>query len=200
MKGRDARESDQRRRSLVEEGPVNEHTSTGIGDQGRVADVRLRDVTQDDLPVLFEQQLDPEANYMAAFTSRDPADRDAFMAHWARILADETIVKQIILAEGQVAGNIGSFLDEGRREVGYWLGKEFWGRGIATRALAAFLQMIPERPLYARVATDNVGSLRVLQKCGFTICDKDKGFASARGAEIEEYVLILRARDASEEG
>jgi RimJ/RimL family protein N-acetyltransferase len=160
-----------------------------------VGDVRLRVVTEADLPILFEQQLDPKANHMAAFTSRDPTDRDAFMAHWARILADESTVNRTILADGQVAGSIVSYLDEGRREVGYWLGKEFWGRGIATCALAALLEQILERPLYARVATDNAGSLRVLQKCGFIICGTDKGFANARGAEIEEYILALRATD-----
>lgn len=167
---------------------------------GVTGDVRLRDVTAGDLATLFEQQLDPEANYMAAFVFRDPTDRDAFMAQWARILGDETIFKQTILVDGQVAGNIGSFVHAGRREVGYWIGKDYWGRGIATRALRAFLDHVKERPLYAGVAKDNVASLRVLQKCGFTICGEDKGFAGARGMEIEEYLLVLQAGERRDEG
>ncbi|HEY7341218.1 MAG TPA: GNAT family N-acetyltransferase [Ktedonobacterales bacterium] len=156
-------------------------------------DIVLRDVIDDDLPIFFEQQLDPDANYMAAFTSRDPTDRDAFMAHWARIRADATTVNQTVLLDGQVAGSVASFEDFGQPEVTYWLGREFWGKGIATRALAAFLEYQTTRPIYARAAKDNAASLRVLQKCGFVITGEDKGYANARGEVIEEYILTLAA-------
>lgn len=154
-------------------------------------DIVLRDVTDDDLPIFFEQQRDPDANYMAAFTSRDPTDRDAFMAHWARIRADQTIINRTVVCDGQVAGSVASFGDFGQLEVTYWLGREFWGRGIATQALTAFLAYQTTRPIYARAAKDNAASLRVLQKCGFVITGEDKGFANARGQEIEEYLLTL---------
>jgi RimJ/RimL family protein N-acetyltransferase len=157
-------------------------------------EVILRDVSDEDLPIFFEQQLDPGANYMAAFTSRDPSDREAFMAHWSRIRADDTTTNQTILYDGQVAGNIASFSVFGEPEVCYWLGKAFWGKGIATRALAAFLRQIQTRPLYARAAKDNLASVRVLQKCGFAITGEDKGFAYARGQDVEEYVLTLEAQ------
>ncbi|HKW21825.1 MAG TPA: GNAT family N-acetyltransferase [Ktedonobacterales bacterium] len=156
-------------------------------------DIVLRDVTDDDLPIFFEQQRDPDANYMAAFTSRDPSDRDAFMAHWARIRADETIINRTVVYDGQVAGSVASFEDAGQLEVTYWLGREFWGKGIATRALAALLEYQTTRPIYARAAKDNAASLRVLQKCGFVITGEDKGYANARGEVIEEYLLTLAA-------
>jgi RimJ/RimL family protein N-acetyltransferase len=156
-------------------------------------DILLRDVTQDDLAIFFEQQLDPEANYMAAFTAKDPADRQAFMAHWTRILGDETITKETILFDGQVAGHVVSFEQFGTPEVSYWIGREFWGKGIATRALSELLGHVKVRPLYARAAKDNIASLRVLQKCGFTIAGEDRGFANARGAEVEEFILVLGA-------
>ncbi|WP_164011409.1 GNAT family N-acetyltransferase [Pyxidicoccus trucidator] len=159
---------------------------------GRGADVVLRDVTEADLSVFFEQQLDADANRMAAFTSRDPADRGAFMAHWARILGDAGIIKKTILVEGQVAGHVSSFEMLGHREVTYWLGRSFWGQGLATRALSALLEHEKVRPLHARAAKDNLGSLRVLEKCGFVITGEDKGFANARGAETEEFILVLR--------
>jgi RimJ/RimL family protein N-acetyltransferase len=130
----------------------------------------LRDVTDADLPVLFEQQLEPEATAMAAFPSRD---REAFMAHWATILADETVLTRAIEVDGEVAGNVVSFLHDGKREVGYWIGKEYWGRGIASRALAEFLTHDATRPLYAHVARHNLGSMRVLEKCGFARCGED---------------------------
>jgi RimJ/RimL family protein N-acetyltransferase len=163
-------------------------------------DIVLRDVTDDDLPIFFEQQRDPDANYMAAFTSRDPNDRDAFMAHWARIRADETIITRTVLCDGQVAGSVASFEDFGQLEVTYWLGREFWGKGIATRALASLLAAQTTRPIHARVAKDNAASLRVLQKCGFVITGEGSGFANARGQETEEYMLTLAAdaRDASD--
>ena len=154
----------------------------------------LRDVLSDDLPIFFEQQLNQEANYMAAFTAKDPTDQEAFMAHWQRILADKTVILQTILFNGQVAGSVSSFEDEGRPEVTYWLGKEYWGKGIATWALKEFLVHHNQtRPMYARVAKDNLGSHRVLEKCGFTIISEAKGFANARGQEIEELLLELEA-------
>jgi RimJ/RimL family protein N-acetyltransferase len=154
----------------------------------------LRAVVQDDLSIFFQQQLDPEANFMAAFTAKDPTDREAFTAHWGRILADPTVIVQTIVCDGQVLGSVLSYEDEGKPEVSYWLGKEYWGRGFATRALSAFLARgNPSRPIYARVAKDNPGSRRVLEKCGFTVIDEAKGFANARGKEIEELLLELRA-------
>jgi RimJ/RimL family protein N-acetyltransferase len=152
----------------------------------------LRKVVSDDLPIFFGYQLDPEANYMAAFTAKDPSNREAFMAHWRRILADETTNNQTILFNGQVAGSVSSYEEEGKPEVTYWIGKAYWGKGIATWALQEFLtEHNKTRPIYARVAKDNLGSRRVLEKCGFTIVGESKGFANARGQEIEEWLLEL---------
>jgi RimJ/RimL family protein N-acetyltransferase len=159
---------------------------------GPVEQVTLREVTEDDLPVFFANQLDPEAGRMAAFTARDPSDRDAFMAHWAKIMASDDKINRTILVDGRVAGYIVCFEWHGRREVGYWLGREFWGRGIATRALAQLLDIVKERPLYASAARDNAGSIRVLEKCGFVLTGYARGFANARGEEIEEAVMELR--------
>jgi RimJ/RimL family protein N-acetyltransferase len=158
-------------------------------------DLQLRDVQADDLEIFFRYQLDPDALYMAAFTWKDPSDRDAFNARWEKILADRTILIQTILYEGQVAGSVLSYRMEGEPEVSYWLGKEFWGKGIATWALGEFLEFDRSRPMYARVAKDNLASLRVLQKCGFVIQGEDKGFANARGKEVEEYILVLNVED-----
>jgi RimJ/RimL family protein N-acetyltransferase len=154
-------------------------------------EIQLRAVTEADLPTLFEQQLDPVANQMAAFTARNPADREAFLAHWARILSDDTITKKTILFEGQIAGYLVIFHQEGIPEVGYWIGRDYWGRGIATRALAKFLTQVDVRPLYAHVAKDNIASLRVLEKCGFEITGEGIWFSNARGGEVEEFILKL---------
>jgi RimJ/RimL family protein N-acetyltransferase len=150
-------------------------------------DVILRDVTESDLPIFFEQQLDPDATEMAAFPARD---REAFMAHWAKIMADDSVILKTILFDGQVAGNIVGFEMSGKREVGYWIGKEYWGKGIATRALTAFLDEVKTRPLYAYVAKHNVGSRRVLEKCGFTVEGQDT-FSNASGEVVEQFVLKL---------
>ena len=152
----------------------------------------LRDVVHADLPIFFENQLDPEANYMAAFTAKDPTNQEAFTAHWHRILAYETVIIKTITFDGQVAGSVSSYEDEGKPEVTYWLGKEYWGKGIATAALTEFLTHHNKtRPIYARVAKDNLGSRRVLEKCGFAIIGESRGFANARGQEIEEFLLEL---------
>jgi hypothetical protein len=95
--------------------------------------VLLRDVAGGDLPMFFEHQRDPAANRMAGFP---PRDRDAFLAHWKKVLADGNIIKKTILFDGRVAGNVVSFENRGEREVGYWIGREYWGRGVATEALS----------------------------------------------------------------
>lgn len=136
---------------------------------GRVA---LREVHDEDLPIFYEQQLDPEAAAMAAFP---PRDRETFMAHWARILADPTVIVRTVVADGEVAGNLVCWKHDGERKVGYWIGKPFWGRGIATRALSTFLREVTERPLHAHVARHNVASRRVLAKCGFVEAGGDEG-------------------------
>ena len=157
-----------------------------------IVDITLRDVTMADLSIFFEQQLDPDANYMAAFTRKDPADRDGFMLHWGKVLADKGITIKTILFQGRVVGSVLSHGWFGEPEISYWLGKEYWGKGVATQALSEFLDIVKARPLYARVVKDNIASLRVLEKCGFTISGEDKGFANARGEEVEELILVLR--------
>jgi RimJ/RimL family protein N-acetyltransferase len=130
------------------------------------ARVHLRDVTDEDIAVFFDHQRDPEANAMSAFAARD---RDEHVAHWSKIRRDGSCVTKTIVAEGDVAGNIGSWMQDGHREIGYWIGKEFWGRGIATAAVRAFVGVVTERPLFAWVAEHNVGSVKVLEKCGFVV-------------------------------
>jgi RimJ/RimL family protein N-acetyltransferase len=153
--------------------------------------VTLRDVLESDLDIFFIQQQDPQANYMAAFTTENPADENAFTIKWAKILGAKTFLNQTILYNDQVAGHISHFEQSGKTEITYWLGREFWGQGVATRALGLFLELAEKRPLYARAAKDNIASTRVLQKNGFTIIDEDKGYANARGEDVEEYILIL---------
>ncbi len=124
----------------------------------------LRNVTDDDLPIFFEHQRDEAAQRMAAFRGRE---REAFLAHWrSNVLRPENLT-QTIVVDGAVAGYVGSWTQDGQRLVAYWVGREHWGKGVATRALSEFLGLEPARPLHAWVAVQNVGSVRVLEKCGF---------------------------------
>lgn len=163
-----------------------------VGKDPLTKDVLLRDVTESDLPIFFEQQMDPAANQMAAFPARD---RDAFTTHWAKILGDETVIIKTILFDGNVAGNVGSWEKSGERLVGFWIGRKYWGKGIATKALSEFLGQVKVRPLHAYVAKHNIASLRVLEKCRFTISGEDKGSSSAGGDDVEEFILTLRASE-----
>jgi RimJ/RimL family protein N-acetyltransferase len=151
-------------------------------------EVSLRDVTENDLRIFFEHQLDPEANRMAAFPARD---RDAFVAHWKRILGDDTITKKTVLFDGRVAGNVVSFEQDGKLEVGYWIARRYWGKGVATSALSAFLSLVRVRPLYAHVAKHTFASIRVLEKCGFEISAEDTGPSDVPGGEVEGFALVL---------
>ena len=136
----------------------------------QASDIRLRHVEAGDIEIFYDQQLDPEATAMAAFPARD---REAHVAHWNKILKDAGNITRTIVAAGQVAGNLGSWVQDEQREIGYWIGKAHWGRGVATTALEQFLQIVDERPLYAWVARHNSGSRRVLEKCGF-LFDRDE--------------------------
>ncbi|MGN9912871.1 GNAT family N-acetyltransferase [Phytohabitans sp. LJ34] len=156
-----------------------------------VGDVALRPIVDADMDALFAQMRDPESVHMAAFTARDPADRAAFDAHMARLRASPDVTQRAITSDGRLVGSIGSWVMEGDTEVTYWIDRAFWGQGVASRALALFLEGIETRPVYARAASDNAGSLRVLQKAGFTVIGTETAYAPARRAEIEETILRL---------
>ncbi|MGK2963834.1 MAG: GNAT family N-acetyltransferase [Gemmatimonadaceae bacterium] len=149
--------------------------------------VSLRDVKESDLATFYEQQLDPEATRMSAFPSRD---WDAFTAHWAKIMTSTSGTTQTVIFDGSVAGHIACWQDSGENLVGYWIGREYWGRGIATAALSEFLQSVPNRPLVARVAKHNIASIRVLEKCGFTSVGEEE-LTAADGSHGMEYILML---------
>ena len=153
--------------------------------------VSLRPMEDSDLDAIFQQTADPESVRMAAFTAGDQADRAAFLDRISRIRADTNVWHRVIDVDGAVAGTIGSFRVDDRREVTYWVDRTQWGRGIASAALRILLAEIDERPLYARAASDNVGSLRVLEKAGFRRVGVNRGFAPGRGEEIEETILRL---------
>jgi RimJ/RimL family protein N-acetyltransferase len=149
--------------------------------------VILREVIDSDLPIFFEHQRDPEAVRMAAFCSRE---HEAFMTHWAKLRRTPSNIIRTIVVDGQVTGNIGSWSAEERRLIGYWIGREFWGRGVATAALAAFVAEVKERPLHAFVARHNVGSIRVLEKCQFVPSpEHDPSTAGEDGVHEVLYML-----------
>ena len=156
-----------------------------------VTEVALRPIEDSDLDALFEQMRDPESVRMAAFTAEDPDDRAAFDAHMARVRALPEVINRVVTVDGRLVGSIASFVIEGDAEVTYWIDRSFWGQGIASRALALLMESVPVRPVFARVASDNLGSLKVLQKAGFAITGTVVSFANARNAEIEETILRL---------
>jgi RimJ/RimL family protein N-acetyltransferase len=128
---------------------------------------------------------------MAAFTADDPADRHAFLSHMSRLRADPTVVQRAIDADRTIAGTIGSFRVDDQTEVTYWIDRALWGRGIASAALQSLLAITTERPLFARAASDNAASLRVLEKAGFRRIGVNRDFARGREDEIEETILRL---------
>ncbi|MGX7675851.1 GNAT family N-acetyltransferase [Plantactinospora sp. DSM 117369] len=153
--------------------------------------VALRPVRDADLDVLFAQSRDPASVRMAAFTVDDPDDRAAFDARLARLRASADVVLRAVTWNSALVGSIGSFVVDGDTEITYWIDRAAWGRGIASAALALLLDLVTVRPLHARVASDNAGSLRVLRKAGFEVVGVETSFANARQAEIEETLLRL---------
>jgi len=151
-------------------------------------DVHLRDVIEEDLPTFFADQRDPDAVRMAAFRSRD---WEPFITHWKKILDDNTCITRTVVLDGRVAGNVVCWGDPAERKVGYWIGRQFWGKGVATEALSQFLKLATTRPLYAYVAKHNVASLRVVQKCGFVITGEVEGPSGGKAEPVREVILRL---------
>ena len=151
--------------------------------------ITLRTVTDADLDALFDLMRDPETVWMAAFTPDDPDDRPAFDAHMARVRSSPDSTLRAVTCNGQLVGTISAFVLDGQTEVTYWIDRAAWGRGIASRALELLMDLVPVRPLHARAASGNVGSLRVLQKSGFKIIGTEKSFAPGRNSTIEETIL-----------
>ena len=141
--------------------------------------ISLRLPLETDLPILFEQQLDPAATAMAAFPSRD---RGPFMLHWEKIMNDKAVTIRVIVYKGKIAGHLVCWKQNYEQEVGYWLGREFWGKGIGSAALAEFLKIVKIRPLYAHVVNHNIGSRRILEKCGFELLNEHD----------REFILMLK--------
>ncbi|WP_203816649.1 GNAT family N-acetyltransferase [Paractinoplanes ferrugineus] len=151
----------------------------------------LRAMIDTDLDPLFAMMRDPESMRMAAFVGRDPDNRELFEAHLSRLRANPEVTYRVITQDGAVAGMISSWVTDGETEITYWVDRAFWGQGIASAALTLFLQVVRSRPIHARAAADNRGSLRVLEKAGFKQVNTEISYAEGRHAEIEEAVLIL---------
>ena len=150
--------------------------------------IELRDVTDDDLPILFEFQRDPASNVMADVA---PRDDEAFQARWKELRSDSNALVKIITVEETVVGVVLSFIRKGVRELGYWIGRDYWGRGLASRAVAAFLPYDSQRPLTAIVVKDNLRSLRVVEKNGFIRTGEVVDTSWYSGGQIELWILTL---------
>ncbi len=154
-------------------------------------DIKLKPTKVSDLDILFQFQLDKEGGYLAAFMPKDPTDKSAYLSKHKKLIADPTVNIQTILFDNIIVGSIAKFVMEGDTEITYWIDRNYWGQGIATKALKEFLSIETSRPIFGRVAFDNFGSQKILEKCGFVKIRADKGFANARQTEIEEFIYKL---------
>jgi ribosomal-protein-alanine N-acetyltransferase len=153
--------------------------------------ITLRATEVNDLDALFNFQSDEEAGYMAAFVNENWQDKDAYLAKWNKLLADETIKIRTVLLDNKVVGSVLIWQLMGEPQISYGLGRAFWNKGVATNALQQFLAIFPDRPLFGRAAFDNIASMKVLAKCGFKKINEEKSYAHARGKEIDEMVFVL---------
>lgn len=153
--------------------------------------ITLRKSIASDLELFYQNQADEEANFMAAFTSKDPYNKEAYIKKWTRLMTDSTVHMQTILLENKAVGCVVKFVMGGDADITYALDKQHWGKGITTEAVKQFLEIERTRPLYGRVANDNYGSQKILEKTGFKRIGTNTDFANARGTEIEEYIYRL---------
>jgi len=154
-------------------------------------EIRLMPTVQQDLEHFFEFQLNEEASWLAAFMPKDQFDKAAYLARYSAFLSDPTINMHTIMINDTIVGSVSKYEMRGEAEITYWIDRDYWGRGIAHTALKNFLKIETMRPIFGRVAFDNIGSQKVLEACGFARIGTDRGFASARQAEIEEFIYKL---------
>ena len=157
----------------------------------RKLDISLRATEISDLDILFQFQLDKEGVFLAAFMPANYTNKIAYIEKYTKLINDPTLNNQTIIFDNNIVGSIAKFVMQGDTEITYWIDRKFWGQGIATNALKLFLQIEQTRPIFGRVAFDNFGSQKVLEKNGFMKTGTDKGFASARQTEIEESIYKL---------
>ncbi len=157
--------------------------------------VTIRPVAAGDAELVFVLESDEVGADMLAFLPRAPGDRAAFDEAWERYTTRPDIVFRVVEVDGAFAGYVLSFVieeaGEPEREVGYWIDRVYWGRGVASAALALLLDEVAERPLWGRVAGDNVGSRRVLEKAGFVRASVQQTLSPRRGFVIDEIALRL---------
>ncbi len=153
--------------------------------------IRLRKTIEPDLELLFSFQLDKVANYMAAFTDKSDKNKASYIKKWTHLMSKHTIHLQTILSNNEVVGSVAKYEINGKAELTYWINKDYWGRGIATKAVLFFLQIELARPIFARAASDNIASQKVLENSKFTKIGIKKGYANAREMEIEEFIYKL---------
>lgn len=154
-------------------------------------EITLREVANSDLDQFFAFQQDADAAHMAGFAPTNPKDRSIFDHHWDQLLKDEQSLVRTIDVNGAPAGSIAVFRDDNTHEVMFWTDKQFWGQGITTSAMDQFLTEFTARPLRARVVTDNLGSLKILESRGFSEVGEERVFSNARAEVVTEKILQL---------
>lgn len=167
------------------------HFQTTKPNKNKMTDIQLRPSVEEDINNFYAYQLDEEANYLAAFTAKDPTDKTAYLEKYTKLLLNPTVNMQTILVNNDVVGTVTKFEIDNEAEIAFWIDKPFWGQGVATKALKLFLNMETKRPIFGHAAFDNYGSQKVLEKCGFIKIGTSTGFANARQAEIEEFIYKL---------
>jgi RimJ/RimL family protein N-acetyltransferase len=146
-----------------------------------------------ELELLYQFQRDETARHMAAFMSGDRNDKAGYIKKYTALLQDPSVTQRTIWFGKEIAGSIAKFVMEGDAEITYWIDRRFWGQGIATGALRAFLEIVKTRPICGRTAFDNTGSQKVLERCGFVRIGQDTGYAAERKKEITEYIYELKS-------
>lgn len=154
--------------------------------------IKLEKTTKEDLETLFVFQTNKDGILMAAFTSENPNDKLAYMEKWSSIVDNPEIKMETIKLDTKIVGSVIHFDVMNETNISYWIDQDYWGEGIATNALSSFIKEAKKRPLFARVAHDNIASQKVLEKCNFIRIAKERGFANARKEEIDEYVYKFK--------
>lgn len=151
-------------------------------------EISLRPYRLDDADRLAVLLNDPD---VTAMTSSIPypyarADAEAFLSGVRNEQGRE--VSRAVVAAGDLVGGIGlGVRANGVEELGYWIGKPHWGKGIASEAVRLFLLELStlgiDGPIDAQTMASNEASQRVLIKNGFTYVGDGRCVTPARESD-----------------
>lgn len=166
----------------------------------------LRPWRESDAEAMFRYAADPDIGYAAGWAPHTSAENSLEIIRTV-FVAPETYAV-VLKATGEPVGSIGIMFPDGSRsvgmkqgeaEIGYWIGKPYWGQGLIPEAVGALLSRCFDSlkldAVWCGYYDGNNKSKRVCEKCGFRFHHTNAGVISPLGDKRTEHFHIMTRDD-----